>query len=61
MSLRALFARVVAQPRSWVRAALGRERLESYLIDDYLDSVVVFPLAVEFATPPSPPLPNAIG
>jgi predicted permease len=28
MSLRALFARVVAQPRSWVRAALGRERLE---------------------------------
>ena len=25
----------------------GRERLESYLIDDFLDSVVVFPLAGE--------------
>jgi len=29
MSLRALFVRVISQPRSWMRAALGRERLET--------------------------------
>ena len=29
MKLRTVFARIVAQPRSWVRAALGRKRLES--------------------------------